>query len=71
MKIKDGYNNQECEIRIHGNTNGSIELWLIQNGLPNTPEFIKYKETLSYMSLDELYQLKKEVESAIKDVFNL
>lgn len=71
MKIKDGYNDKECEIRINGNSNGSVELWLIQNGLPDTPEFMKYKETLSYMTLDELYNLKKEVENAIKDVFNL
>lgn len=71
MKIKDGYNGKECEVRICGNPNGSIELWLVQNGLPDTPEFMRYRETLSYMTLTELHALKKEIEEAVKLVFNL
>lgn len=71
MKIKDGYNGKECEIRISGNENGSIELWLIQNGLPGEPQFMKYKETLSYMTLTELHALKQEIDRAVKDAFNI
>lgn len=70
MKIKEGYNSKELEIRINGNSNGSIELWIIQNGLP--AEILeKYKETLSYITLTELHDLKKEIDRAVIDVFNI
>ena len=65
MNIKEGYNSKETTIRINGNSNGSIELWIEQTGLPEV------KESLSYMSLRELAELKKEVEMALKDALNL
>ena len=61
MKIKEGYNNKDLEIRISGRRDGGAEVWLIQNGLPHE----RYKETLSYATLQELADLKKEVEDAI------
>lgn len=67
MKIKEGFNSKELSIVINGNSNGSIELWLNLEGLPDE----KYRETLSYMSLQELAELKKMCEMALKDALNL
>jgi hypothetical protein len=69
MKIKDGYNGKEMEIRIGANPSGSIELWLIQNGLPETSA--SYRETLSYMTPSELLALKQEIERAAKELFSI
>lgn len=66
MKIKDGYNSQEMEIKISGNPNGSIELW-IKGYFPKTVK----EEILSYMSLEELASLKKECEVALRDSLNI
>lgn len=63
MKIKEGYNGKILTIRISGRLNGSAEIWLEQSGLPD--ECASYKETLSYASLQELADLKKEIEEAI------
>jgi hypothetical protein len=67
MKIKEGYNGAEIEIRIAAQENGSIELWLTQNGLPSEVE--KYRQTLSYMTADELFKLKEEVTQAARDLY--
>lgn len=63
MKIKEGFNGKETEIRISSQENGSIELWITETGKDD-------KETLSYLTLDELYQLYKEVKIAGKDLFD-
>lgn len=68
MKIKAGYNDEELEIRIIGRRNENAEIWLEQHGLPDEPEITRYKETLSYASLQELLELKKEVEDAILQI---
>jgi hypothetical protein len=70
MKIKDGYNGKELEIRISA-SNRHAAIWLIQNGLPDTPEMLKYRETLSYATLDELLDLKKEIENTMKDILEI
>lgn len=69
MKIKDGYNGQELEIKIHGRKYGGAELWLVQEGLPETCE--RYKETLSYCSIIELLTLKKEIDQALMKITGL
>ena len=51
MKIKNGFNSKETQICITTQSNGSIELWIEQQGLGE-------KETLSYLTLDELYELR-------------
>lgn len=71
VKIKDGYNGKELRIKISANSNGSIELWLEQDGLPDEPGYSKYRETLSYMAADELLELKHEVERAARDLFSI
>lgn len=70
MEIKDGFNSKPLRIKINSQENGNIELWIEQEGLPDTPETYKYRETLSYITADELYQLYKEVKLAGKDLFN-
>lgn len=67
MKIKQGFNDKESQIRIEANTNGSIELWMVQPGLPEE----RYQETLSYLTADELLALKMEVQRAARDLFSI
>ena len=71
MEIKNGYNSKPLEIKIAAQPNGNIELWIIQEGLPDIPELMRYRETLSYMSANELQDLLKEVQSAARDLFNI
>jgi len=61
MNIEKGYNGKILEIRISGRRNTNAELWLKQHGLPD-------RETLSYVSLQELADLKKEIEDAILEI---
>lgn len=63
MKIQDGYNGKELEIRIDGQRDRNAGVWLVMNGLPE--EHVRYKETLSYATLQELADLKREIEDAI------
>lgn len=63
MKIKEGYNGKETEIRILSQPNGSIELWIRESGKDDN-------ETLSYLTADELLKLFQEVQIAGKDLFN-
>lgn len=63
MTIKEGYNSKELEIRIQGSKNQLAELWIEQHGLPESCS--GYKVTLSYVSLQELLELKREIEDAI------
>jgi len=62
MKIKDGYNSAQMEIIISKSGNRTAELW-IKFGT----EIVK-KETLSYITLDELLNLKKEIDTAINNI---
>ena len=71
-KIKDGFNDKELEIRISGRRNGRAEVWLVQNGLPEKGEnMLIYRETLSYATLGELAELKREIEDAILEITGL
>lgn len=67
-KIKEGYNSKELEIRISGRRNSGAEVWLEQHGLPEEGDIIRYRETLSYATLQELVDLKKEIEDAILEI---
>lgn len=67
--IKEGYNGKPLEIKVSGRRDSnSAEVWLTQAGLVLPPEFQKYKDTLSYASIQELVELKQEIEQAIKDM---
>ena len=63
MKIKEGFNGKETEIRIATQDNGSIELWISETGRDD-------KETLSYITKDELHKLFLEVKRAGKELFD-
>lgn len=67
MGIKEGYNGQKLEIRINGREDESAELWINMHGLPETSK----QETLSYVTINELLALKKEVEQAIRSTVGL
>jgi len=62
MKIEKGFNDKPTTIRISAQSNGSIELWINESGKDD-------KETLSYMTADELLKLFQEVQRAGRDLF--
>jgi hypothetical protein len=64
--IKEGFNSKPLQIKLGNPRERSAELWLIQNGLPSSVE--KYRETLSYISLDELLTLRDEINLIIKEI---
>ena len=62
MKIKSGFNEKETKIRIYGKKDGrNAELLIEQTGLSD-------KETLSYMSIDELLDLQDEIKTALEEI---
>ena len=63
MKIKEGYNEKELEIRINSSSDRSAEMWIEFGCKPE-------KETLSYITLEELLDLKDEINKAISDIVN-
>lgn len=70
MEIKEGYNGKPLRLTFRARPETrTTELWLTQEGLEALPsEFQKYKETLSYVTLDELLDLKDEIAAAIKEI---
>lgn len=62
MEIKEGFNNKPTRIRVASQANGSIELWINESGKDD-------KETLSYMTADELLRLFHEIQNAGKELF--
>lgn len=62
MKIANGYNGKETEIKVSTQGNGSIELWINQTGVED-------RERLAYMTPTELHELFKEVQLAGRDLF--
>ena len=64
MKIADGYNDKETEIRIYAREDNVIELWINQTGIEDGKA-----ETLAYMTPNELLQLFKEVQEAGTKLF--
>jgi hypothetical protein len=63
MKIEKGFNDKETTIKISAQTNGSVELWIHESGKDD-------RETLSYMTADELLALYQEVRIAGRDLFS-
>ena len=62
MKIKCGYNEKETEIKIYNQGNGHVELWIREEGKDN-------RESLGYMTANELRELFREVQRAGKELF--
>jgi hypothetical protein len=63
MKIKNGYGSKELKIRVGkcGGESRSAELWIEFGCIPK-------EETLSYLSLDELLDLKEEIQETINEI---
>lgn len=68
MKIKEGFNGKPTEVRVASQDNGSIELWIEETG--RLDQHGNTIQTLSYLSLDELHKLFKEIKIAGKDLFD-
>lgn len=64
MTIKNGFNDKETHIRIFSEDNGTINLWIGETGREGG------RETLSYLTVEELYQLYKEVKQVGRDLFS-
>ena len=63
MKIKEGYGGKELQIRVGNSAGRSAEMWIEFGCKPE-------KETLSYLTLEELLDLKDEINRAISDIVN-
>lgn len=64
VEIKLGYNGKPTTIKLQAGENGHIELWIEETGYEGK------KETLSYMTADELLKLLQEVQRCAKDLFH-
>ena len=69
MTIQEGYNGKPIQIKIGGKKYQSAEIWIIQEGLPES--CAQYQDTLSYASLAELVSLKREIDNALMIITGL
>lgn len=60
MEIKEGYNNKPLNIRL-GKVKYGAELWIEFGSKPK-------QETLSYMDLNELLELRDEINKIMVDI---
>lgn len=67
MKIKHGFNDEETSIKIFGREDGKAELWIEQASQDGSER----RETLAYITPDELLELKLEIDEAIKTMFGV
>lgn len=65
MTIKNGFNDKPLKLSFSGQV-GSTRLWVTQEGLPEEMPIARYRETLSYVSINELIELRDEIVEAIK-----
>lgn len=64
MKTKKGINDKETEIRINPSEVGrGVELWINQTGITTIRQ-----ETLSYLTFDELLDLKEEIQKTLNEI---
>ena len=63
MKIKDGYNSEPMEISVVLPSSGAkvLEFWIKNNKIGESNK----DEIISYITLDEALELKREIEEAI------
>lgn len=60
-KCEEGVGSKEIEIKIYANEMGSIDLWINNLGGGG-------RDTLSYMTVLELLELKEMVKKALQEV---
>lgn len=81
MKIQDGYDNKPTQIKFEPNSErGIIGVWIKQEGLSGlrrdnkTGQITTHKtaeETLAYMTMDEAFELFKELRIAFQNVMSM
>jgi hypothetical protein len=64
--IKEGYNGEELRIRISGQKDNVAEVWIDQYDKEG-----KHRETLAYATLQELADLKREIEQAMLKIIGI
>lgn len=65
MTIREGYNRKKTHIRVSATPGGRVELWIEQTGQE------RGGETLSYMTANELLELRNEIEAAARSLFGI
>lgn len=73
MIVKQGFNSKPLHIRISHSresviSSNNAELWIEQEGIPDESNINRHAETLSYISLQELIELRDETNRAIKSI---
>jgi hypothetical protein len=64
MIIANGYNDEETKIQIQAGYDGTTELWIDEKGKDGF-------ESLAYITPNELLELKREIDQAIIDAFQI
>ena len=68
-KIKDGFDGKTTEIRVYAGAERDVaEVWIIQDGLKLPEKYGTLKETLAYATINELIQLRDELNEAIGEL---
>ncbi len=67
--IKEGYNSEITEIKICSSDNHNLmaEVWIDQRDRTSTMR----SETLAYATLEELIQLRDEINNALKEIIGV
>lgn len=68
MKIKAGYNDKPTHIRIGNPRDRGAEFWIEQEGFEDLEGIGMKYETLSYITLNELLDLKDEITQVISEL---
>lgn len=69
MTIKAGYGDEPTQIRIAARADSrTAEFWIEQKALEGKDGIGTAYETLSYITLDELLDLKGEIDQAIQEI---
>ncbi|MEK7661924.1 MAG: hypothetical protein AAB355_00260 [Patescibacteria group bacterium] len=64
MKIKNGFDDKELEIRVGKSSGRTAEMWIKFKVKEDNVQ----KETLSYITLEELLDLKDEIQKTINKI---
>lgn len=70
--IKQGYGGKPTHIKVNAREERRAEVWIEQEGVPQAglsgAEDAPHSETLAYVSLDELLDLRDEINEAIQEL---
>lgn len=67
--IKAGFNDKPLHIQVSSREDSrTAELWIVQDGLEDEVNPNRAQETLSYITLDELLDLRDELNTVINEI---